>query len=203
MGSDNVFSIWRYVGKQTPFIVRRNGWFHFSYKVTRVIPKGQYGEAYGYELHDGKMDDNAQEIPVGCCGCGNWELIEDLVEDVEQKKWNCLDDNGNLNFGKYKGKDPHIVFKDDKKYGDWALGYVGGLDDLLFSKDHNVSLKELDNIKRQIKSNLNFSSDDWIKSRVDMNYDFCLDMLKKDVFLKNMSVEEASNKMNTYYKSNI
>ena len=84
MGSENIFDIWRFLGKGTPFIVRRNGWFHLSYKVTKVIPKGKYGEAFGYRLTDGKFEvDTPQEEPIGCCGCGNWELIENLIEDVD------------------------------------------------------------------------------------------------------------------------
>ena len=35
MGSENIFDIWRFLGKGTPFIVRRNGWYHLSYKVTK------------------------------------------------------------------------------------------------------------------------------------------------------------------------
>lgn len=104
MGSENIFDIWRFLGKGTPFIVRRNGWYHLSYKVTRVIPKGKYGEAFGYRLTDGKIEvDTPQEESIGCCGCGNWELIENLIEDVEALRWDCLDANNNLTFGKYKG----------------------------------------------------------------------------------------------------
>lgn len=54
MNSENIFDIWRFLGKGTPFVVRRNGWYHLSYMVTRVKPKGHYGEAYGYRLTDGK-----------------------------------------------------------------------------------------------------------------------------------------------------
>ena len=75
MQSENIFDIWRFLGKGTPFIVRRNGWFHLS----------------------------PQEEPIDCCGCGNWELIENLIEDVDALQWNCLDANNNLTFGKYKG----------------------------------------------------------------------------------------------------
>ena len=53
MNSENIFDIWRFLGKGTPFVVRRNGWYHLSYMVTRVKPKGHYGEAYGYRLTDG------------------------------------------------------------------------------------------------------------------------------------------------------
>ena len=49
MGSENIFDIWRFLGKGTPLIVRRYGWFHLSYKVTKVIPKGKYGEAWGID----------------------------------------------------------------------------------------------------------------------------------------------------------
>lgn len=56
MNSENIFDIWRFLGKGTPFIVRRNGWYHLSYMVTRVKPKGHYGEAYGYRLIDGKPE---------------------------------------------------------------------------------------------------------------------------------------------------
>lgn len=39
MKSDNIFDIWRFLGKSTPFVVRRNGWHHLSYKVTKVTHK--------------------------------------------------------------------------------------------------------------------------------------------------------------------
>lgn len=200
MGSDNIFSIWRYVGKQTPFIVRRNGWYHLSYKVTKVVPKGQYGVALGYELHDGIQDDKTAEEPIGCCGCGGWELTEDLVEDVNKRVWNCLDEDGNINFGKYKGQKPEIAFAKDEEYANWACDNVGGLCDLIFVRTYKTSLQELDTIKKQIKSKLRFTSDDWIKSTVPENFDFCLDILKRDIFLKKLTLDEASNKLNSYYK---
>ena len=45
-----------------------------------------------------------EEKMIDCCGCGNWELIENLIEDVDNLKWNCLDESNNLTFGKYKGQ---------------------------------------------------------------------------------------------------
>ena len=104
MNSENIFDIWRFLGKGTPFVVRRNGWYHLSYMVTRVKPKGHYGEAYGYRLTDGKPENGiTEEQVIDCCGCGNWELIENLIEDVDNLKWSCLDESNNLTFGKYKG----------------------------------------------------------------------------------------------------
>lgn len=103
MNSENIFDIWRFLGKGTPFVVRRNGWYHLSYMVTRVKPKGHYGEAYGYRLTDGKPENGiTEEQVIDCCGCGNWELIENLIEDVDNLKWSCLDESNNLTFGKYK-----------------------------------------------------------------------------------------------------
>ena len=82
MNSENIFDIWRFLGKGTPFVVRRNGWYHLSYMVTRVKPKGHYGEAYGYRLTDGKPENGiTEEQVIDCCGCGNWKekTIEELV----------------------------------------------------------------------------------------------------------------------------
>lgn len=76
MNSENIFDIWRFLGKGTPFVVRRNGWYHLSYMVTRVKPKGHYGEAYGYRLTDGKPENGiTEEQVIDCCGCGNWEIL--------------------------------------------------------------------------------------------------------------------------------
>lgn len=117
MNSENIFDIWRFLGKGTPFIVRRNGWYHLSYMVTKVKPKGYYGEAYGYRLTDGKPENgNTNEEIIECCGCGNWELIENLIENIDELKWNCLDKNNNLTFGKYKGMNAEEVKSKDEEY---------------------------------------------------------------------------------------
>lgn len=124
MNSENIFDIWRFLGKGTPFIVRRNGWYHLSYMITKVIPKGHYGEAYGYKLADGKPEnDCTNDTIIDCCGCGNWELIENLIEDVDNLKWNCLDENNNLTFGKYKGMNADDVKSKDEEYlnGHWQM----------------------------------------------------------------------------------
>lgn len=48
MNSKNIFDIRRFLEKGIPFVVRKNGWYHLSYIVTWVKPKGHHDEAYGY-----------------------------------------------------------------------------------------------------------------------------------------------------------
>lgn len=199
--SNNIFSIWRYLGKQTPFIVRRNNWQHLSYKVTRVVPYKQYGSAFGIELRDGKAVDGDNEEPINCCGCGNWELIEDLVEDVDNQVWNCLDDDNNITFGKYKGKNIKELKELDPDYFKWAMLNVGGLRLLAFSRRHGATRKELLNIKKQIKSLLPFNSDDWIKLNLPCCFDDILDDLKFIVYLKEITIEEAAKEITNLFSS--
>lgn len=201
MNGENIFDIWRFLGKGTPFIVRRNGWYHFSYMVTKVKPKGYYGEAYGYKLTDGKPENgHAKEEIIDCCGCGNWELIENLIEDVDGLKWNCLDENNNLTFGKYKGVNAKEVEAKDEEYFKWALANVGGFNELLFVRKYNVSLQDLLAIKKQIKGALNFSSDDWIKSPVKNNFDFILDQYKYACCAKQKDIRTAVKEIEEYYQ---
>lgn len=201
MQSENIFDIWRFLGKGTPFIVRRNGWFHLSYKVTKVIPKGKYGEAFGYRLTDGKFEvDTPQEEPIDCCGCGNWELIENLIEDVDALQWNCLDANNNLTFGKYKGMNVEDIKNKDGDYFKWAWANVGGLSELLFVRKYDVSLQDLLKTKKQIKEALTFTSDDWIKSPVKNNYDFILDQYKYACCAKQKDIATAVKEIEEYYE---
>lgn len=202
MISENIFDIWRFLGKGTPFIVRRNGWFHLSYMVTEVKPKGHYGEAYGYRLIDGKPENgNTTSSPIECCGCGNWDLIENLIEDVENLKWNCLDENDRIAFGKYKGLNKEELKEKDPDYFQWALCNIGGLQEQLFIKKHNISRKELLDIKKQIKKNLSFTSDDWIKSSVKNNFDFILDQYKFACSAKIKDIETAVSEIEEMYRN--
>ena len=204
MNSENIFDIWRFLGKGTPFVVRRNGWYHLSYMVTRVKPKGHYGEAYGYRLTDGKPENGiTEEQVIDCCGCGNWELIENLIEDVDNLKWSCLDESNNLTFGKYKGMNVDEVKSKDEDYFKWALGYVGGLQELLFSRKYNISLQELLSNKKQIKEHLSFSSDDWIKSSVKSNFDFFLDQYKYSICAKQKDIKLAIKEIEEYYNQTL
>mgnify|MGYP001635907438 CR=1 FL=1 len=49
------------------------------------------------------------------------------------------DESNNLTFGKYKGMNVDEVKSKDEDYFKWALGYVGGLQELLFSRKYNIS----------------------------------------------------------------
>ena len=203
MNIENIFDIWRFLGKGTPFIVRRNGWYHLSYMVTKVKPKGYYGEAYGYRLTDGKPENgNTNEEIIECCVCGNWELIENLIENIDELKWNCLDKNNNLTFGKYKGMNAEEVKSKDEEYFKWALINIGGFNELLFARKYNVSLQDLLATKKQIKAGLNFSSDDWIKSPVKSNFDFILDQYKYACWAKQKDIKVAVKEIEEYYNQN-
>lgn len=203
MDAENIFDIWRFLGKGTPFIVRRNGWYHLSYMVTTVKPQRQYGEAYGYRLIDGQPENgDISENLIDCCGCGNWELIENLIEKVEDLQWNCLDKNNCLTFGKYKGMNIEEVKAQDAEYFKWALNHVGGLSELLCTKKYDVTLQDLQCIKQQIKTGLSFSADDWIKSSVNYNFDFILDQYKYACCAKQIDTETAIKEIEMYYQQN-
>ena len=95
MNSENIFDIWRYLGKGTPFVVRRNGWFHLSYMVTEVKPKGQYGEAYGYRLIDGKPEnDITVSTAIECCGWRKLGTDRKSYRRCRKPEMELLDDNG-------------------------------------------------------------------------------------------------------------
>lgn len=201
MNSENIFDIWRSLGKGTPFIVRRNGWKHRSYMVIRVEPMGRYGEAYGYRLCDGKPENGiTNEQPIDCCGCGNWELIESLFDDASILKWDCLDENNNLTFGKHKGTNADELKKKDEEYFKWAWANIGGFSDILFSRKYNVSLQELLNTKNKIKKLLSFNSDDWIKSAIPHNFDFILDQYKYSCCSEKKHIKDAVLEIEELYK---
>ncbi len=204
MTSDNIFDLWREIGKVTPFIVKRNAWQHLSYKVTRVCPKRQYGDAYGYRMQDGILEEGAQEELIECSGCGNWQLIENLSKNLSEAKWNVLDDEFRFMFGKYKGETVKEVKEKDIKYLNWAYSCIGGFKETFISKKHNVSFDELQTIKDEIKSKLSFTSDQWFKSSVQYSYESVLGDLVVDVVTRECSANEAAKKMNeTYYENRI
>ena len=202
MTSDNIFDLWREIGKVTPFIVKRNAWQHLSYKVTRICPKRQYGDAYGYRMQDGVLEEGAQEELIECSGCGNWQLIENLSENLSEAKWNVLDDELRFTFGKYKGETVKEVKEKDIKYLNWAYSCIGGFKETFISKKHNVSFDDLQTIKNEIKSKLSFTSDQWFKSSVQSSYESVLGNLIVDVVTGECSASEAAKKMNKTYHEN-
>ncbi len=202
MTSDNIFDLWREIGKVTPFIVKRNAWQHLSYKVTRICPKRQYGDAYGYRMQDGVLEEGAQEELIECSGCGNWQLIENLSENLSEAKWNVLDDEFRFTFGKYKGETVEEVKEKDLKYLNWAYSCIGGFKETFISKKCNVSFDDLQAIKNEIKSKLSFTSDQWFKSSVQSSYESVLGNLVVDVVTEECSTNEAAKKMNETYHEN-
>lgn len=203
MTSDNIFDLWREIGKVTPFIVKRNAWGHLSYKVTRVCPKGKYGDAYGYRMQDGILEEGVQEELIECSGCGNWQLIENLNESLSEAKWNVIDDDFRFTFGKYKGLTIKEVREKDIKYLNWAYSCIGGFKETFISKKCNVSFDELQTIKNEIKSKLTFTSDQWFKSTVQYSYESVLGNLVVDVVTRECSASEAAIKMNEIYDKNL
>jgi len=203
MTSDNIFDLWREIGKVIPFIVKRNAWGHLSYKVTRVCPKGKYGDAYGYRMQDGILEEGAQEELIECSGCGNWQLIENLNENLSEAKWNVLDDELRFTFGKYKGSTIKEVKEKDIKYLNWAYSCIGGFKETFISKKCNISFDDWQAIKNEIKSKLSFTSDQWFKSSVEYSYESVLGDLVVDVVTGECSTSEAAKKMNETYHENL
>lgn len=203
MTSNNIFDLWREIGKVTPFIVKRNAWQHLSYKVTRICPKRQYGDAYGYRMQDGVLEEGAQEELIECSGCGNWQLIENLNNNLSEAKWNVLDNEFRFTIGKHKGETVEEVKEKDLKYLNWAYSCIGGFKETFISKKYNVSFDELQTIKNEIKSKLTFTSDQWFKSTVQYSYESVLGDLVVDVVTRECSACEAAIKMNEIYDKNL
>ena len=202
MTSDNIFDLWREIGKVTPFIVKRNAWGHLSYKVTRVCPKRQYGDAYGYRMQDGVLEEGAQEELIECSGCGNWQLIENLNENLSEAKWNVLDDEFRFTFGKYKGETVNEVKEKDIKYLNWAYSCIGGFKETFICKKCNISFDDWQAIKNEIKCKLLFTSDQWFKSSVQNSYESVLGNLVANVVTGECSASDAAKKMNEIYHEN-
>ena len=202
MTSDNIFDLWREIGKVTPFIVKRNAWGHLSYKVTRVCPKRQYGDAYGYRMQDGVLEEGAQEELIECSGCGNWQLIENLNENLSEAKWNVLDNESRFTFGKYKGLTVEEVKEKDLKYLNWAYSSIGGFRETYISQKYKISFDDLQSIKNEIKSKLSFTSDQWFKSSVQFSYESVLGNLVGEVVCRECSASDAAKKMNETYHEN-
>ena len=203
MTSDNIFDLWREIGKVTPFIVKRNAWWHLSYKVTRVFPKCQYGDAYGYRMQDGVLEEGAKEELIECSGCGNWQLIENLNENLSEAKWDVLDDDLRFTFGKYKGKTVKEVNEIDAQYLNWAYSCIGGFKETFISKKYNISFDDLQIIKNEIKSKLSFTSDQWFKSSVQNSFESVLGNLVVDVVSGECTASEAAKKMNKIYDNGL
>lgn len=98
-----------------------------TFMVERVMPRGKYGEAYGYCLINNIRNDeymhqvypnNNGEIP--CAGCGEWTLVDvpgaDLDDIFPVHKADEI-----IPFGLHKGKTYAEVYKEDPRYIYWLL----------------------------------------------------------------------------------
>ena len=165
---DNIFNIYYEIGKRVPFQVKRNnvgfkGYFDMEYRystkgitymVERVVPKGEYGYAFGYLLKDGVRDDELHQKynygktngSITCAGCGEWCLIDipglskEEVSRFQDAKDNChntfqqtgdprptvkiIQPDDEMPFGKYKGKKLREVAEQDPAYINWAINNV-------------------------------------------------------------------------------
>ncbi len=200
MKSENLFNIWLRVGKQTPFIARRNCTYHISYKVVKFVPTGNhYGKAYGFKLYDGEPIEDKEE-PISCSGCGNWELVEILANHINPK-WDYIDENGCLTFGMHKGKLFSDVLKDDEGYIDWACSAFGGFRYMLIAKKYNVSIDDFFSLKEQVKQSLPFTADDWIKSRTQFNYDTFIEHFSQKVLSGERTIQSVSEQITRYFNN--
>jgi hypothetical protein len=79
----NVFGIFAELGK-VPFAVSRWNWKDTDYAVvTKVIPKGDYGVAYGFPVHDGVPNDHfayerrwREDMTMPNAGSYQWRVID-------------------------------------------------------------------------------------------------------------------------------
>lgn len=149
---DNIFKIYYQTGRNLPLEVRRyprgcrSEWYDSqSVLVTKIKPRGDYGEAWGFYLQNGERADSnwctketTEPQPIPCCGCGGWVLasnsIEDsLIEPPKPKKQEIfinkdlmLKATDKMKFGKHKGKTLAEVKVEDISYLRWAESKVAG-----------------------------------------------------------------------------
>ena len=148
---DNVFKIYYQIGRALPFEVRRfpdgrvSEWYRSqSVLVTKIAPKGEYGQAWGYYLRNGERVDEywckkdaTEPQPIPCCGCGGWVLVNvigeptttpdiDVAEVLEHKPNDKLGPSDTLKFGKYKGKTIAEIKVENESYLRWAEANVSG-----------------------------------------------------------------------------
>ena len=137
---DNIFDIYYRIGKRVPFQVKRSpsglkGALDKQYRynkegktfmVERVVPKGKYGEAFGYCLFNNIRDDDYMKTVYGdiksipCAGCGEWVLID--IPGVDLNEVFPIHSPAYIfSFGLYRGKTLAHVYKNDPHYICWLI----------------------------------------------------------------------------------
>lgn len=141
---DNIFSIYYQIGRALPFEVRRypdgrvSDWYRSqSVVVTKIHPRKQYGDAWGFYYRNGEREDSlwckkddVEPQPIPCCGCGGWVLVRVIGEPTvtPDKPIDELQGDPNiklapdyvLTFGKYKGRTLQEVYQENPGYLVWA-----------------------------------------------------------------------------------
>lgn len=88
MTANNVFSIFSEL-KRLPFAVSRQNWLDSDYVVvTKIVPKGDYGTAYGFPVRGGQPNDHfayhrpwREQMIVPNSGSYQWRRID--IPDTE------------------------------------------------------------------------------------------------------------------------
>lgn len=91
MTAKNVFNIYTEVGK-LPFAVSRQNWLDCDYVVvTKIIPKGDYGTAYGFPVHNGQPNEHfayhrpwREKMVMPNAGSFQWRLIAISEDELEK-----------------------------------------------------------------------------------------------------------------------
>ncbi len=86
----NVFQLHVAVRK-LPFAISRANWADQDLiVVTKVVPKGKYGTAFGFPVRDGIPNDHglSKSMEISCAGCYQWRVIDvpdfRLMELIEE-----------------------------------------------------------------------------------------------------------------------
>lgn len=141
---DNIFKIYYQIGRALPFEVRRyprgveTPYYNSqSVLVTKIAPRKEYGNAWGYYLKNGERADSywcekdtIEPQPIPCCGCGGWILVKVIGQPTQEQKLNeankIMVATDKITFGKYKGKTIAEIKDIDLSYLQWAEKTISG-----------------------------------------------------------------------------
>lgn len=167
MGDKNLFEIWKYIGKVTPFPARRQGWSDCYHVIVEkvTVKKWPYGDAFGYPCEDGKPNDHFQYSEdwresglIPSAGTYQWELaldtnpenineIKTSIENERQKaikSAKVLTKGNKIGFGKHKGKTIEELIAQEANYISWAIQNIDSfiVDPLLLNSDDKITIPE-------------------------------------------------------------
>lgn len=90
MKTKNVFNIYSEL-ERLPFAVSRQNWPDSEFVViTKIVPKGDYGTAYGFPVNDGQPNDHfayhrpwREQMIMPNAGSYQWRLIDIPEADIQ------------------------------------------------------------------------------------------------------------------------